>query len=673
MKKITKRGIGKILITLSLTALFLPFFALGLTKALKTVAAAPRFNFMGAADGDKELLTLSKTGSAGSWTDPVSASPGEEVFMAIYYHNGGDAPATNTTIKTYLPTTFSNTLVTKTGIKSDQTAEIFKTTKTNSTEEWGKPDGTINVLGNVPSKLEFVSGSVKWWIRDTNQPGWPLKQVPLPNGQNGDTLVQAQGINIGTANACWQFAGFVTFKVKLTGGAPSGVAQKWVALTGTGIEDWKKDLTTAPGNFLDFLVFYNNTGTATATGVKVTDTLLNKLSYVPNQAIWRWKDDQGNEHTDPVAANEVLIEGQKITFSYPRNVANKDSAAFFLRFRVKIADAGQFPPDSTTNLTNVAQITSSNGVNISTDQVIIRVVNPPTPTIVFQVDKTADNASHGDANDPWLDYTTAAPGETMAFKIDVINEGTAEARNVTVKDALPAEMTYINGSTQLFTIDNQNGTTLPDGIVGNGVSISTIAATAQISIKFKAIIKTDMPSGVTRLVNTGIVPVDSWNSINWIEAKDITTIDVSSTKSLLIDKRVWNGTTYTNDDTRYEEGDTVWYHIVISNNGNDLAKNIVLWDELPPFTEYIWNSTKVDGIPVQDEGDSIITKNGLKITNLAPGIQKIITFQAKVLDCPPLGDQRLVNTANATADNVAKISDSVAILVKVDAPPLPNL
>lgn len=101
-------------------------------------------------------------------------------------------------------------------------------------------------------------------------------------------------------------------------------------------------------------------------------------------------------------------------------------------------------------------------------------------------------------------------------------------------------------------------------------------------------------------------------------------------------------------------GDTVEYVIEVTNTGNINAAGVKLYDAIPPSTNYIPNSTKLNGVPIPDAGGvmpfavtggkfvySLGEQNGI----IRPGgpFRAVMTFQAKV---PP--NQTVCNQSRIT-------------------------
>ena len=175
------------------------------------LAAGVNFNNL---PGDEEFLRGVNT-SAGQtdYHDPVSASAGDEVKGLFYYHNTDANPdgssgqaALNTRIHLILPQYQSQSHLINGELWADNATKVTGTVVNG--QEVGDHGLTINTAG-TDTVAEFVSGSVKWYPNKSTNP------VDLPFNQSGDEITSANGINIGDINGCWQYAGFVTFRLKL--------------------------------------------------------------------------------------------------------------------------------------------------------------------------------------------------------------------------------------------------------------------------------------------------------------------------------------------------------------------------------------------------------------------------------------------------------------------------
>lgn len=121
----------------------------------------------------------------------------------------------------------------------------------------------------------------------------------------------------------------------------------------------------------------------------------------------------------------------------------------------------------------------------------------------FDVQKTVSKAG----TNQYQEQVTALPNEEVEYKIQYKNTGTTQQDNVVIKDALPAGVTYVNGSTQIAN-SKTNGQWSPvsdNGVVSGGINIGSYAPNGNAYVKFKAKIADNSKlanCGLNTLVNT---------------------------------------------------------------------------------------------------------------------------------------------------------------------------
>jgi uncharacterized repeat protein (TIGR01451 family) len=116
------------------------------------------------------------------------------------------------------------------------------------------------------------------------------------------------------------------------------------------------------------------------------------------------------------------------------------------------------------------------------------------------------------------DSVTANPGNTVEFSLRVSSTGTATARDVMVRDSLPAGLYYVNGTT---TID---GAPAPDGIVYSGISLGDMPKGTSKLVRFRVnVVGPDFfKAGTTLLTNTGFAKGSDVSEINDVAFVTIT-------------------------------------------------------------------------------------------------------------------------------------------------------
>jgi uncharacterized repeat protein (TIGR01451 family) len=195
--------------------------------------------------------------------------------------------------------------------------------------------------------------------------------------------------------------------------------------------------------------------------------------------------------------------------------------------------------------------------------------------VVLDLEKTADPAIIPDLS-----------GQTSVFTL-VVETGDYAVDNVVVTDTLPANWSYVSGSTTI---------TLPDSSTISGASVDPdtsgqdliwdafpsgpldMAANQTLTIEFTAI-TTAAPGGAS--VNNALT-TGTYGGIT-LTADDFATVDISA---LEIEKISSAGGSV-------EPGDTIGYTILITNTGTGTQNNIVVSDTLPAGTSYVAQSTQV--------------------------------------------------------------------------------
>ncbi len=106
---------------------------------------------------------------------------------------------------------------------------------------------------------------------------------------------------------------------------------------------------------------------------------------------------------------------------------------------------------------------------------------------------------------------------------------------------------------------------------------------------------------------------------------------------------------------RVTEGDVIEFHLTITAGNNKDLYNTNIKDIMPSVLSYMPGTTKIDGVV---QPDTIIT-TGLPLGTIYKGSSKTIVFQA--ISLSPGTYLTYTNTAEITADNESKITDSASI------------
>lgn len=237
-----------------------------------------------------------------------------------------------------------------------------------------------------------------------------------------------------------------------------------------------------------------------------------------------------------------------------------------------------------------------------------------------------------------VDKTTAKPGETINYTINVKNTGNVNLTNVKVTDKLPA---YYSEAKE--TVTSKNGST--GSIVKDGeitLAKLDVGETATIKISYAIKGAEQLECGETVIKNkvTGTTDQDQTEDNN--DNNEVTTTvtnDCGYSYDLI--KNV--------DKTTANLGDTLTYTLTFKNTGRQDVTNVVIKDTLPAGVTMVGD---IQTNP-QTEVSGDLTKDGIKIAKVAAGKQVEITFTAKItateneLQC---GDNKFTNTASSTTN-----------------------
>lgn len=96
-------------------------------------------------------------------------------------------------------------------------------------------------------------------------------------------------------------------------------------------------------------------------------------------------------------------------------------------------------------------------------------------------------------------------GDIVEYQIQYKNTSDVTQNNVTIRDILPNNMKYIEGTTKIYNTKFPNGAVLDqDNIVTNGIIIGNYEANSNAFIRFRAeVVDTDLAAGVNELFNWG--------------------------------------------------------------------------------------------------------------------------------------------------------------------------
>ena len=207
------------------------------------------------------------------------------------------------------------------------------------------------------------------------------------------------------------------------------------------------------------------------------------------------------------------------------------------------------------------------------------------------------------------DPSVLLAGEALRYTITVQNTGTDNATNVTMSDLVPANTTYVAGSTTLDgapVADGVNGSPLIDGVLIGDV----IANGPTVTVVFDVVVNLDVPDG-TIISNQAFVSAESQGFADVpsddprTEIPDDPTRDVVGNFPLLYAIKTAALQADNGSPGIVDPGDTLRYTITVYNNGNVPATVVELFDDVPANTTYVSGSVTLDGAAIAQADNGV--------------------------------------------------------------------
>ena len=314
---------------------------------------------------ERNFVGIREVGSSNVWYDDMTVKEGKEYFVRMYVHNNAAANlnlvAENVTAKFNLPTTTAKSIQVQGFVNSSNAkpVEVYDHANFNS-------DKNFN--------LAYIKNSLKY---ENNAFGAAGTTLP-------ESIFTSAGAKLGYNKldgkipGCFQYAGYVTFKVK-----PQFEKQSDFNLTKfvskKGADKWEKNYKAQPGETVDFLLSYQNVGQTNQNDVTFRDKLPTGLTYVANSANW------GNASNPKVKPTSDLA----LTNGVGVNVGSyAPKANAWAKLSAKVADKKDLKCGTNT-LTNTGSV--STGGYKKEDQATVTVEKDCPPEVKIQVCELATN------------------------------------------------------------------------------------------------------------------------------------------------------------------------------------------------------------------------------------------------------------------------------------------
>ncbi len=640
---------------------------------------------------EKDFVGIREVGSNAKWTNNMKVQNGKEYYVRMYVHNNAasnlNLVAENVVAKLNVPTTTAKNMTVQGQISASNA-------KPNTVwdEATFSSDNDFN--------LAYVAGSA---LFENNGMG----TTKLP-----DSIVNNTGAKLGYDKldgkipGCFQYAGYVTVKVKAQVSQPREKTNidlaKTVRNKTNGEKSWVETVNAKSGDAVQFQIHAKNTGSAGIQNLVIRDILPKGLNYVAGSTkLYNTSNPKGLKVSDNVIQNSGINIG-----SYQPN------GDAYVRFDATVSAENSLPVCGENTLTNIAQASDQKIVKNDTASVKVtkKCETPKNPVykcealslnIVRKDEKQITYAADTKYSVKDTEFTGTkyvvknSKNEVVAEK--VVNGGTkfeiTVPNNVNEKYTVTSTIITKNGENSNTNCEKSFETKAPAPIpskpelVCRNITINqisrtkfefntsyTVNNTTFVGVKYivkdqsgKVVIEKTVNNGSKLTldieivgkftISSTVITKDGENSNSNCEKSF--EVKREEKPSILIKKTVNN-----QKNAKIEANTDFNYEITVSNNGNVDLKDVVVTDHAPANITFVSaNSGEIK--------DNTLT---LKISSLKVGESKTITIKSRAIATGITAvNTACVDTPTIPGDNDSCDSAKVEVPKKQTPPtPTPN-
>ena len=641
---------------------------------------------------EKDFVGIREVGSNAKWTNNMKVQNGKEYYVRMCVHNNAasnlNLVAENVVAKLNVPTTTTAKNVTVQGQISASNAKP----NTVWDEATFSSDNDFN--------LAYVAGSA---LFENNGMG----TTKLP-----DSIVNNTGAKLGYDKldgkipGCFQYAGYVTVKVKAQVSQPQEKNNIYLAKTvrnkTNGEKSWVETVNAKSGDTVQFQIHAKNTGSAGIQNLVIRDILPKGLNYVAGSTkLYNTSNPKGLKVSDNVIQNSGINIG-----SYQPN------GDAYVRFDATVSAENSLPVCGENTLTNIAQASDQKIVKNDTASVKItkKCETPKNPVykcealslnIVRKDEKQITYAADTKYSVKDTEFTGTkyvvknSKNEVVAEK--VVNGGTkfeiTVPNNVNEKYTVTSTIITKNGENSNTNCEKSFETKAPAPVpskpelVCRNITINqisrtkfefntsyTVNNTTFVGVKYivkdqsgKVVIEKTVNNGSKLTldieivgkftISSTVITKDGENSNS--NCEKYFEVKREEKPSILIKKTVNN-----QKNAKIEANTDFNYEITVSNNGNVDLKDVIVTDRAPA------NITFVSA----DSGEIKDNTLTLKINSLKVGESKTITIKSQATATGiTTVNTACVDTPTIPGDNDGCDSAKVEVPKKQTPPtPTPN-
>ncbi len=193
----------------------------------------------------------------------------------------------------------------------------------------------------------------------------------------------------------------------------------------------------------------------------------------------------------------------------------------YIYFDAKV-NAGVGEDCKEATLTNIAEAKYNNDDKTSkTDTAVVKVDGKECKD-GFTINKMVQISGGKE----WSENITVKAGDKVRYRIQFKNTGETTLKNVVIRDILPSHMTYVKGSTVIYSDNNTVTKLLKDGITtAEGINIGDYAKGAEATVYFYATVNASLKDNCNDSVLTNTVK-GKYNNDSSTEKSDTADVTV---------------------------------------------------------------------------------------------------------------------------------------------------
>ncbi|MBJ7470925.1 MAG: DUF11 domain-containing protein [Solirubrobacteraceae bacterium] len=400
---------------------------------------------------------------------------------------------------------------------------------------------------------------------------------------------------------------------------------------------------------LKYRLTVTNTGNAPAYDVEITDT--------PNAEIRNLVPAAGTSTT--WVSDAWAAPGNDIKWTIPGPIAPGATATVDytadLPVVTGIRDGDHFD--------NTAQVTQGWGVPLATrttDGFVYRSYSSVTDLTRATFDSpsiTVDKTTGSGSGPVYPDSATVQVGQAFPWRVRVTNTSTTEtATALTVRDVLPPNWAYVTGSAS-FSPGGAAEPAIVANAGGDQLTWSTafsLAPGATILLTYQA--RPSLASATTPGAGVGNPHVNTAtaqvrNGVGDPADENGSFLGAANTAQAILSVPLIS-VAKTPDNAAYTAGETVPFHIVVSNTGTVAATNVVVTDNFPAGLTYVPGAATASPALGFSETSGTPSAATWRIASLAAGTSVDITIPLATDPAAPTGTT-ITNTASVVSDQTA--------------------